>query len=335
MREAALAGVTDCTVAVPADWTPDAWTRAESARLANGMPLRFAALSDLPGASDGPALVIAGELLVPAQAIAAALAAGPSATPDAGLAWVADPRAAPLMPPALATGALANASRAIIRATGKPGDGIVSRFINRPISQTVSRALLRYPGVRPGHGTVINAVLAIAMALSLLLGGDAGLIAGAVLFQCASIADGVDGEIARATFRTSDHGAMLDSAVDAATNIAFIAGVVINIWLHGYRNAAQIGAAGLACMALGLLLLGLRAKAMGIPLSFNAVKEKFNARPSNLRRWLTWLTMRDFYAFAGALLIVAGQAELGLVLFAAVAAGWLAVVIATLLRQPS
>lgn len=335
VREVARAGVTSCSVAAPGGWDPDQWTLTECRRLASGMPLEFVALESLFGGIGGPVLAVSGELLVSSDAIQAALEAGPDHIPGQGLAWISGATDAPVAPRALAFAALAEKSRAVLRATGKPGDGIVSRYINRPISRTISGFLLRFRSVRPVHGTLINAALAIAMVLSLLLCGDAGLIAGALLFQAASIADGVDGEIARATFRTSDRGAMLDSAVDAATNIGFIAGVVINVWLHDNAIAAQIGGAGLAFMALGMLLLGLRSKAMGGPLTFNAVKDKFNTQPSKLRRWLTWLTMRDFYAFAGALLIVAGLAGLGLVMFAAVAAGWLVVVIVTLLRQPS
>ena len=49
--------------------------------------------------------------------------------------------------------------------------------------------------------------------------------------------------------------------------------------------------------------------------------------------WLTWLTMRDFFAFAGAVLIVAGLASFALYAFAIVAAGWLVVVIGVMARH--
>jgi len=49
---------------------------------------------------------------------------------------------------------------------------------------------------------------------------------GALLFQAASMFDGVDGEIARATYRTSRSGAALDSAIDAATNFAAMLGII-------------------------------------------------------------------------------------------------------------
>ena len=67
-------------------------------------------------------------------------------------------------------------------------------------------------------------LLALAMLPVLLLGGETGLILGGILFQAASVLDGVDGEMARATFRTSPSGATLDSAVDIATNLLFVAG---------------------------------------------------------------------------------------------------------------
>ena len=146
--------------------------------------------------------------------------------------------------PASSAALLSAATKRLIAATGKPGDGIVARLINRPISQAISGQLLRWPQIRPIHATSVTALLALAMAVCLLTGGQAGLIAGTLLFQAASIIDGVDGEIARATFRSSRRGAMLDSLVDAAANIGFIGGVVINLWIAGRYQVAMTGLAG-------------------------------------------------------------------------------------------
>jgi len=141
---------------------------------------------------------------------------------------------------------------------------------------------------------------------------------------------GVDGEIARATFRTSRFGAAADSLVDAASNLAFIGGVVANLWLAQEVQAAVIGAIGLGEMALGLFLLGLAARRGGGNITFDLVKHRFGKRPSWLRTWLTWLTMRDFYALAGFGFVASGNAGTGLVAFAVVATGWLVVVLAVL-----
>ena len=307
-RAAHEAGVAHCRIVAPEGITPDAFTLAELARLAPGLAVSFGAAGD---PLEAPALL--GEDLPDAAAIRAALAAPPAA----------------LMPldRAASRSALNRAGRAIVRATAKPSDGIVSRTLNRPISQALTRATLAVlPAIRPFHATLATIALALAMVGCLLLGTEAGLMAGAVLFQAASIVDGVDGEIARAAFRTSPEGARLDSLVDAATNLGFIAGVTLNVWLQGERLAGYAGAAGLTLFGLGLWLIGRRSKAADGALTFNAVKEHFAERPSLFKQLLTWLTMRDFFALAGALFILTGHAVPGLLAFAVVAAGWFVVV---------
>ena len=74
----------------------------------------------------------------------------------------------------------------------KTTDGIVSRYLNRPISQRITRTLLRCPGITPFHATLGTATLGLAMILSLLLGGHPGLILGAiVLYFRESIVAGI------------------------------------------------------------------------------------------------------------------------------------------------
>ena len=62
-----------------------------------------------------------------------------------------------------------------------------------------------------------------------LEGGKTGLILGGILFQAASVIDGVDGEMARATFRATDFGKTLDSAVDMATNFLFVSALTLHL----------------------------------------------------------------------------------------------------------
>lgn len=206
--------------------------RAELDRLANGMDIGFADSSDLNGLLDRErTLVIAGEGLANTAHIREAIEQGAATCGCMAFAGKGDTGVMDRLDPPHGIADLEGAVRRIVTATAKPGDGIVSRYVNRPISQTVSRFLLRWPAVRPIHATIVTGVLAIVMFLCLIAGGNAGLIAGALLFQAASIIDGVDGEIARATYRTSDFGAFADSLIDAVTNIAFIAGVVINLWI--------------------------------------------------------------------------------------------------------
>ncbi|MXO90867.1 CDP-alcohol phosphatidyltransferase family protein [Pontixanthobacter aquaemixtae] len=221
-------------------------------------------------------------------------------------------------------------ARRIISSTGKPGDGVISRHINRPISQTISRSLLHWPGIRPWHATMAAAIIGLGMFAALVFGGSAGLIVGAILFQTASIVDGADGEIARATFRTSARGAMMDSVTDAATNLGFVGGVSFNLYMAGQQHAGIAGAIGFALLTFGSALLAIQSRRDGGPFTFDALKTRFREKPSPLKQWLTYITMRDFYAFAAFLAILAGGATYLLFAFATIASGWFVVLCWTL-----
>ena len=178
-------------------------TRAEIIRLAPGLVVELPAPANVT--------LLPGEALPDAATILAV---------QAGLAAAPDQPADPEM-------ALRKAARAIVRSTAKPGDGMISRHCNRPLSQAASAALLRFGWIRPGHATLLTLLTALAMLASLLTGTPSGLVVGALLFQIASVVDGIDGEIARATFRSSKAGASLDSIIDAFTNVAFKYGAFV------------------------------------------------------------------------------------------------------------
>lgn len=205
-----------------------------------------------------------------------------------------------------------DAMRRIIQATAKGSDGIVSRWLNRPVSQRISLALLTIaPGIRPAQVTLIVAAVAVAMVLTLLTGGAAGLVWGSVLFHVASILDGVDGEIARATFRSSPAGAALDTRVDMLTNIGFF--VAVSVALTRLYGGAQATVGGLAVL-FALIGLGTTAwllKKIDRPGSFDVVKLYYRERFPNGWQWLVTetlvsMTSRDFFAFAFAVVIVLG-----------------------------
>ncbi|PNU05083.1 CDP-alcohol phosphatidyltransferase family protein [Novosphingobium guangzhouense] len=313
----------ECVITTSDAWTPSAYCQSECARLAPSVTLRTTGLATVAG--HGATVFLRGEDLacgnprLPSPYPAAI-------HPDLGSASL------PFEHERDSLERLEQAGRTVIAATGKPGDGIVSRHLNRPVSQAISRRLLKIPGITPNQATIGTALLGLAMIASLLLGGQNGLVLGALLFQAASIFDGVDGEIARATWRMSARGAMLDSVIDAATNLFFIAGLTANLAMQGNLDAASAGTAGLAMLATGLFLIGRRSRAIGGNFTFDVVKHQVNARPSRLMQWLTWLTMRDFFAAAGALLIVAGYAHHALVGFAVCAALWLVFVLSVLVR---
>jgi phosphatidylglycerophosphate synthase len=236
-----------------------------------------------------------------------------------------------------ATPAPALNAMAILRGTAKPGDGIVSRYFNRPISQRISWALLLVPGARPIHATIASAVFALILFWGMLAGGKTGLILGGILFQTASVIDGVDGEMARATFRASDFGKTLDSAVDMATNFLFLLGLTIHLGRHGSQTVLWAGLWSLSIMVVGGILVGSRSRSGGAPLSFDLLKRSGPmSGPVDLIFWVMQaLTSRDCFAFLFMVLIIAGLAAEALMTGALVGTVWLLYVFAALLLPRS
>jgi CDP-L-myo-inositol myo-inositolphosphotransferase len=209
---------------------------------------------------------------------------------------------------------LADTARArwrIIRATAKRADGVVSRWLNRPVSQAITRWIIGIPGVRPSHMTLVCAVLGVVMFAFLLLDRAHGLLIGGLLFHAASVLDGVDGELARATFRSSRRGAIFDTRVDLATNLAFFVGLTIGLArLYGIQQA-------IACIAFvmvaasGMLLLGWLLTRSGQRESFNGLKTFYRRRyptgfPHAVTETIIAITSRDCIAFGSAAFIVLG-----------------------------
>ncbi|HEV7659416.1 MAG TPA: CDP-alcohol phosphatidyltransferase family protein [Allosphingosinicella sp.] len=225
---------------------------------------------------------------------------------------------------------------AVVRATGKPSDGLVSRWLNRPISQRITWLVLAIPGIRPVHVTIFNGVLAMIMFAVLLAGGHGGLFAGGLLFQAASIIDGVDGEMARATFRSSASGATMDSVVDIATNLLFVFALTVNLALRDHDAIGWIGGWAVTLSILGGMLIAWRTRAGGGPLGFDLLKRSGTRirGPVDLIYWaVQTLTGRDCFAFLFMALILTGLERTALSIYAGVGTLWFLYVLTTLLPR--
>jgi len=121
------------------------------------------------------------------------------------------------------------ATRALLRATGKPSDGLVSRNLNRPLSRTVTAALLN-TSITPNAVTLVTLALSLVTLWLLARGDHLGFVLGTLLYHVSSIVDGVDGELARLRFQATPSGAWLDTIADQATNLLFVAGVTVGTW---------------------------------------------------------------------------------------------------------
>ena len=311
VRELAEAGFAEARLVLPEGETLGDGAWGDMRRLAGGMKVE---VSSGRADSDNGGEIVPGDRVVPASQ----LRSGASA----------DLRSAGI---ALDGGA----AMAILRGTAKASDGPVSRWLNRPVSRRLSALLLLVPGMRPLHATIGTALLALAMFAALVAGGNAGLVAGALLFQAASVFDGVDGEIARATFRTSHFGALLDNVVDVATNMLLVIGLTLNLAMRASEEAIALSAWGFVLFAVGLSIIAWRAARAHGPLSLDLVKHQYRRRfPSAavgaVIRFLTIVSSRDFFALLFALLIVAGFPMAVLYLFAAAATIWILFVLGSI-----
>src|SRR5947208_10156707 len=136
----------------------------------------------------------------------------------------------------------------LLRASGKPTDGWLSRHVHRRISRVCSYLLLQL-GLTANQVTLLVFLVGAVAAWFAAQTTHATMIAGAGLFWFASIADGIDGEMARLTFSDSERGEQLDTFVDAATYIVAFAGLMVGWWRQGMGPE---GVALAATVAVGL-----------------------------------------------------------------------------------
>jgi len=96
----------------------------------------------------------------------------------------------------------------------KASDGPISRYINRPFSIRISKALVNY-SITPNQISLFSFFLSILSFISFFYGRSYfSLLLGGCLAQISSIIDGCDGEIARLKFLKSDFGGWFDAVLD-------------------------------------------------------------------------------------------------------------------------
>ena len=132
----------------------------------------------------------------------------------------------------------------------KPQDGFVSRFLNRPISRSITRYLIKLP-IHPNVWTLSIFVLPLVFCVFLLRGDYGSIVIGAALFQIYSVLDGCDGEIARAKNLESKFGEFLDSFCDLLASLLFVVALGFGLQRSGEGIVCAI------IIAANELLLGI------------------------------------------------------------------------------
>ncbi len=207
------------------------------------------------------------------------------------------------------------AERWLVRQSIKASDGMVSRYLNRPISTRITRMLIPY-SIRPAQFTALLALGTLAMLAMLVTGNPVLLAAGCVAYHILSVLDGTDGELARVKFMSTDWGARLDTSVDMATNLLFVVGLHIGLYrIYGgdYAVVGEFVVFGIGlCILLLMLLVRFGPGGGSFDILARAIEVRIVGRP-RLQRLVAGsmkLFKRDFYALLFAVLGVLGFARI-------------------------
>jgi phosphatidylglycerophosphate synthase len=156
-----------------------------------------------------------------------------------------------------------SARRAFRRSLPKPSDGPVARYLNRPLSTRLSMAIAR---LRPNPDLISIVGFMGAVGAAVLLWNGWG-VAGAIAVQLASVADGMDGEVARLQDRARPQGALLDGVLDRVADAALAAGLAG--WALSAGQISHTGAVVMAVAATAVSMLSMatkdRVSALGLP----------------------------------------------------------------------
>jgi len=121
-------------------------------------------------------------------------------------------------------------------------DGFISRHINRRLSEPVAR-LLAKTRFTPNQVTWAAFGMAAASGAVFALGLS---IVGGILAQLASVADGVDGGLARLKNKSSQFGSLLDAILDRYADAAIVLGMTM--WSLAHETYPAIWLAGFAAI---------------------------------------------------------------------------------------
>lgn len=133
------------------------------------------------------------------------------------------------------------AERRMLKSMVKQNDGPVSRYLNRRISQFMSRYLARW-GVSPNVITTVVTLITFFAAAMVTSTEYGWIVIGGLIFQFASILDGCDGEVSRIAFRSTRYGDLYDIISDNFRYLIFFvclgvgayraSGLEIYIWAN-------------------------------------------------------------------------------------------------------
>ena len=264
-------------------------------------------LRDLAASRGEPAAAAAdGPFSADAEALAALAADG----------WAPDRRRAHagrmLAKPALyehvvAAADVAGAEDALFRSLARNTGNAFARYVDRAMSQAISRRLARWP-ITPNQITCFSIALGIVGSLLLLRSTYAFGLLGSALFLVSTIIDGCDGEIARLKFQESRSGARLDVIGDNLVHLVLFPCVALRAYFADpggpYVWLAAVALAGVVACWLAVYFVIVRRRASGRAAAlFEALANRefayvlFALGVVGKLHWFAWLTAIGLWAF--------------------------------------
>lgn len=117
-----------------------------------------------------------------------------------------------------------------MRHDSRASDGPLAHWLDRRISLQLSRWIVAHTGLRPNHITLLGTTIGLIASALLGVGAYATGIAGTLLFLCATIIDGCDGEVARMKFLDSPFGQKLDVTTDNLVHVTIFLGLAAGMY---------------------------------------------------------------------------------------------------------
>jgi phosphatidylglycerophosphate synthase len=176
-------------------------------------------------------------------------------------------------------------------------DGLVSRYLNRPLSRPIARLLAPTP-ITPNQVTVISLLVAFGAGWLLVAGHN---VWAALAIHASSVIDGVDGDLARLTGRGSRFGAVFDAVLDRYADAAIFGGMAWWAYEHESQPAA--------------LLLGMVTLTGAFAISYSRARVEASAGISITER-LVGVASRDVRLLVAAIGCLVGQVYWALLLVA-------------------
>jgi len=125
--------------------------------------------------------------------------------------------------------ALKKAEKKLLASLKKVSDGPISIYLNRPLSNRITRYLVK-TNIKPNHISLFSFMLSALGALFFFFGGYINLLIGGFLAQISSIVDGCDGEVARLKFQTTEFGGWFDAVLDRYADAFLLFGLTYFVY---------------------------------------------------------------------------------------------------------